>query len=79
MREISSELEKRLEEKKNKTSRQFDSNNRKAPIVKRKSPAPSVPTAPKPGRPSQSSIKFNERAEVVEVEKTKRNSVRYSI
>ena len=69
-------MEKRLESKaKPESSRAQRSSNTKPPVAK-KSNAPTVPVAPKPTKPSQAGIKFNERAEVMEVEKTKRLSIR---
>eukprot|EP00092_Neocalanus_flemingeri_P056464 GFUD01066951.1.p1 GENE.GFUD01066951.1~~GFUD01066951.1.p1 ORF type:complete len:110 (+),score=41.95 GFUD01066951.1:3-332(+) len=75
MREMSTELEKRLETKgKPENPRPQHTQNTKQAGTK-KSSAPMVPIAPKPAKPSQGGIKFNERAEVMEVEKTKRLSI----
>ena len=85
MKEMSTELEKRLEAKGKmestrptlyENSKSNQSRNAKPPVTK-KSQAPKLPAGPKPARPSQSGINFNERAEVIEVEKTKRQSIRY--
>jgi len=75
MREMSTELEKRLEAKKKPedSQPQQDSKYRTkytgktVQNISKKKPAPNIP--------APSSIKFNERAEVMEVEKTKRLSI----
>jgi len=75
MREMSTELEKRLEAKKKpeNSQPQQDSKYRTkyagktVQNISKKKPAPNIP--------APSSIKFNERAEVMEVEKTKRLSI----
>jgi hypothetical protein len=74
MREISTELEKRLEAKaKPDSSKPPQYKSKYTPTAKT---VPSVPKKkPAPHIPAPSSIKFNERAEVMEVEKTKRLSI----
>ena len=71
MREMSSELEQRKLNKERSESRQL---RLKSPAVK-KTPAPPAPKPPAPAsgqKPAQNGgIKFNERAEVMEVEKNK--------
>ena len=71
MREMSSELEQRKLNKERTESRQL---RLKSPAVK-KTPAPPAPKPPAPASGQKSAqnggIKFNERAEVMEVEKNK--------
>ena len=70
MREMSSELEQRNLKKERAESRQV---RLKSPAVK-KTPAPPAPKPPAPAsgqKLAQNGIKFNERAEVMEVEKNK--------
>ena len=75
MREMSTELEKRLEAKNrvDGSKSQLNGNYQQ----KTKSAVQNTPKKkPAPTIPAPSSIKFNERAEVMEVEKTKRLSIR---
>lgn len=75
MREMSTELEKRLEAKKQSENSQPQLNSK----YKTKSVGKTVQNIakkkPAPNIPAPSGIKFNERAEVMEVEKTKRLSI----
>ena len=71
MREMSSELEQRKLKKERTESRQL---RVKAPAVKKTQapPAPPLPPSAAGQKSAQNGgIKFNERAEVMEVEKTK--------
>ena len=63
MRQMSSELEDKLAGR--QASRELDRQQRK-------SAAPRAPPLPPPSKQSSAGIKFNERAEVVELEKDKR-------
>ena len=67
MREMSSELEDKLAGR--QASRELD---RQLDRQQRKSAAPRAPPLPPPSKQSSAGIKFNERAEVVELEKDKR-------
>jgi len=75
MREMSTELEKRLEARKQPENSQPQLNSKyqtksmgkTVQNISKKKPAPNIP--------APSGIKFNERAEVMEVEKTKRLSI----
>jgi len=68
-------LEKRLEAKSASKNPKPPVPTTMKPNVPKKSQAPMIPVTSKPSRPSQAGIKFNERAEVMEVEKTKRLSI----
>ena len=78
MREMSTELEKRLEAKKKPENSQPQQDSKYRTKYEGKTVQNISKKKPAPNIPAPSSIKFNERAEVMEVEKTKRLSIRYN-